>query len=123
MKKSKRESAVRTCAVKRSAAKRIGRRDFLVKSSGALAAGAVTAFGIRTAAAADTVNIGGLYPVTGSFAQIGQGCVNAAKLAVQMVNDAGGIKSLGGAKLNLIVSDVQSDPTVTRTETDRLISS
>jgi branched-chain amino acid transport system substrate-binding protein len=104
-------------------ATRLGRRDFLVKSSGALAAGAVGAFNIRTAAAADTVNIGGLYPVTGNFAQIGQGCVNAAKLAVQMVNDAGGIKSLGGAKLNLIVSDVQSDPTVTRTETDRLISS
>ena len=39
-----------------------------------------------------------------------------------MVNDAGGIKSLGGAKLNLILSDVQSDTTVTRTETDRLIS-
>ena len=39
-----------------------------------------------------------------------------------MVNDAGGIKSQGGAKLNLIVSDVQSDTTVTRTETDRLIS-
>ena len=56
------------------------------------------------------------------MAQIGQGCVNAAKLAVQMVNDAGGIKSLGGAKLNLIVSDVQSDTTVTRTETDRLIN-
>src|SRR5215471_5400736 len=103
-------------------AKRLGRRDFLIKSSGALAAGAVTAFNIRTAAAADTVNIGGLYPVTGSFAQIGQACVNAAKLAVQMVNDAGGIKSLGGAKLNLIVSDVQSDTTVTRTETDRLIN-
>src|SRR6201987_3388719 len=102
---------------------RLGRRDFLIKSSGALAAGAVGTFKIRAAAAADTVNIGGLYPVTGSFAQIGQGCVNAAKLAVQMVNDAGGIKSLGGAKLNLIVSDVQSDPTVTRTETDRLISS
>jgi len=116
MKKSKRQS------VARSAAKTIGRRDFLLKSSGVLAAGAFTTFGIRTAAAADTVNIGGLYPVTGSFAQIGQGCVNAAKLAVQMVNDAGGIKSLGGAKLNLIVSDVQSDPTVTRTETDRLIS-
>jgi branched-chain amino acid transport system substrate-binding protein len=123
MKKSKHQSTARANAARRSAAKKIGRRDFLVKSSGALAAGAVAAFGIRTAAAADTVNIGGLYPVTGSFAQIGQGCVNAAKLAVQMVNDAGGIKSLGGAKLNLIVSDVQSDPTVTRTETDRLISS
>jgi branched-chain amino acid transport system substrate-binding protein len=98
------------------------RRDFLVRTAGgALAAGAVAAWPLR-ARAADAVNIGGLYPTTGSFAQIGQICVNAAKLAVQMVNDAGGIKSLGGAKLNLIVSDVQSDTTVTRTETDRLIS-
>jgi branched-chain amino acid transport system substrate-binding protein len=72
--------------------------------------------------AADPVNIGGLYPATGSMAQIGQGCVAAAKLAVDMVNEAGGIKSLGGAKLNLIISDVQSDTTVTRTETDRLIA-
>ena len=98
-----------------------GRRDFLVRSTSAvLAAGAL---GIpRASRAAEPVNIGALYPTTGSFAQIGQGCVNAAKLAVQMVNDAGGIKSQGGAKLNLIVSDVQSDTTVTRTETDRLIS-
>ena len=101
-------------------AKRRNRRDFLKKSTGAVALAAV---GIaRKAFAAEPVNIGGLYPVTGSFAQIGQGCVNAAKLAVQMVNEAGGIKSLGGAPLNLIVSDVQSDTTVTRTETDRLIN-
>ena len=99
------------------------RRDFLKTAGGALAAGAFAASALpRRAAAADMVNIGGLYPVTGSFAQIGQGCANAAKLAVQMVNDSGGIKSLGGAKLNLILSDVQSDTTVTRTETDRLIS-
>ncbi len=88
------------------------RRDFL---KAAFATGALASLPYR-ARAADTVNIGALYPVTGSMAQIGQGCVNAAKLAVQMINDAGGIKSLGGAKLNLIVSDVQSDPTVTRTE-------
>jgi branched-chain amino acid transport system substrate-binding protein len=101
-------------------AKRRNRRDFLKKSTGAAA---LAAFGIaRKAFTAEPVNIGGLYPLTGSFAQIGQGCVNAAKLAVQMVNEAGGIKSLGGAPLNLIVSDVQSDTTVTRTETDRLIS-
>ena len=101
-------------------AKGHGRRDFLKNSAGAVA---LATFAIaRKAFAAEPVNIGGLYPVTGSFAQIGQGCANAAKLAVQMVNDAGGIKSLGGAKLNLILSDVQSDPTVTRTETDRLIS-
>lgn len=103
---------------------RHGRRDFLTGSAGAvLTAGTLAALGVpRKSRAAEPVNIGGLYPVTGSFAQIGQGCVNAAKLAVQMVNDAGGIKALGGARLNLLISDVQSDPTVTRTETDRLIN-
>lgn len=102
---------------------RQGRREFLSKTvGGALAAAAFGAVPLR-ARAADPVNIGGLYPVTGSMAQIGQGCVAAAKLAVDMVNEAGGIKALGGAKLNLIISDVQSDTTVTRTETDRLISS
>jgi branched-chain amino acid transport system substrate-binding protein len=104
--------------------KQRSRRDFLKKSAGAAITGTFAAFGImRKSAAAEAVTIGGLYPVTGSFAQIGQGCVNAAKLAVQMINDGGGIKALGGAKLNLITSDVQSDTTVTRTETDRLINS
>src|SRR5665213_3864215 len=97
--------------------KSLRRRDFLIKAAGgALATGAFAAVPLR-GWAADPVNIGGLYPVTGSFAQIGQACANAAKLAVEMVNEAGGIKSLGGAKLNLILSDVQSDTTVTRTET------
>ena len=98
------------------------RRSFLRKVAGsAVAAGALGPYVMR-GWAADPVNIGGLYPSTGSMAQIGQGCVVAAKMAVEMVNNAGGIKSLGGAKLNLILSDVQSDTTVTRTETDRLIS-
>jgi branched-chain amino acid transport system substrate-binding protein len=97
------------------------RRDFLIKTSGILAAGAFGAVPLR-GWAADPINIGGLYPSTGSMAQIGVGCAAAARLAVDMVNEAGGIKSLGGAKLNLILSDVQSDTTVTRTETDRLIT-
>lgn len=106
----------------RTPTKSLRRRDFLIKTAGgALATAAFGAVPLR-GWAAEPVNIGALYPVTGSFAQIGQACVNAAKLGVEMINDAGGIKSLGGAKLNLIVSDVQSDTTVTRTETDRLIS-
>jgi branched-chain amino acid transport system substrate-binding protein len=106
-------------AVSRTHSTRRSRRDFLIRTgAGALAASAFP----RIGRAADTINIGALYPVTGSMAQIGVGCVNAARLAIQMVNDAGGIKSLGGARLNLIVSDIQSDTTVTRTETDRLIS-
>jgi len=93
---------------------------------GAVATGALAAYGgatFKAEAAPAPVNIGGLFPSTGSFAQFGQDTVNASRLAVQMVNDAGGIKSLGGAKLNLILSDVQSDTTVTRTETERLVTS
>jgi branched-chain amino acid transport system substrate-binding protein len=117
------DSANRAAALRsHRLSKRQRRRDFLKVTGGAIAAGAVSAAFPLRVRAADSVNIGGLYPVTGSFAQIGQGCVDAAKLAVQMVNDAGGIKALGGAKLNLIISDVQSNTTVTRTETDRLIS-
>src|ERR1700691_5329496 len=122
MAKDRQDSVSNAGATTQTPRKGQRRRDFLIKTGGgALAAGALTAFP-RISRAAETVNIGALYPVTGSLAQIGQGCVNAAKLATQMVNDAGGIKSLGGAKLNLIISDVQSDATVTRTETDRLIS-
>ncbi len=106
----------------RTPTKSLRRRDFLIKAAGGVLASAAFGAVPLRGWAAEPVNIGALYPVTGSFAQIGQACVNAAKLAVEMVNDAGGIKSLGGAKLNLIVSDVQSDTTVTRTETDRLIS-
>ncbi len=97
------------------------RRKFL-KHAGQAAAAALAAPYVMRGYAADMINIGGLYPSTGSMAQIGQACVVAAKMAVEMVNNAGGVKALGGAKLNLILSDVQSDTTVTRTETDRLIS-
>lgn len=105
----------------RARSKRQSRRRFLRGAGTALAAGAFGAVPLR-GYAADAVNIGALYPTTGSMAQIGVGCMAAAKLAADMVNEAGGIKSLGGAKINLVVSDVQSDTTVTRTETDRLIT-
>ncbi|HEY7240350.1 MAG TPA: ABC transporter substrate-binding protein [Burkholderiales bacterium] len=97
------------------------RRKFLKRAGKAAVAAAAAPYVMR-GYAADPINIGGLYPSTGSMAQIGQACVIAAKMAVEMVNNAGGVKALGGAKLNLILSDVQSDTTVTRTETDRLIS-
>ena len=107
--------------------RRYPRRGFLTTAGrGVIAAGTLFISGAVTrpsTAAPPAVNIGGLYPVTGGLGQIGQGCVNAARLAVQMVNDGGGIKALGGARLNLILSDVQSDPTVVRTEADRLITS
>jgi branched-chain amino acid transport system substrate-binding protein len=104
-------------------AKALTRRGFITSAAGgAIAASAITASRGLAETAPNVINIGALYPTTGSFAQFGQDCVNASQLAVQMVNERGGIKSLGGAKLNLVLSDVQSDTTVTRTETERLIT-
>jgi branched-chain amino acid transport system substrate-binding protein len=121
MNKARKESAGGGATPDQVSPKRRSRRELLIKTGGLLAAGAFGAVPLR-GWAADPINIGALYPTTGSMAQIGVGCVAAAKLAVDMVNEAGGIKSLGGARLNLIISDVQSDTTVTRTETDRLIT-
>ena len=121
MTEDRKPPAINNVAPSKASQKKLNRRKFLARTGGVLAAGAFGAVPIR-GWAADPINIGALYPTTGSMAQIGTGCVAAAKLAVDMVNEAGGIKSLGGAKLNLIVSDVQSDTTVTRTETDRLIT-
>src|ERR1700693_2578791 len=121
MKRDRKASAGKPSDQSKPSSGRHGRRKFLIKTGGILAATAFGAVPLR-GWAADAINIGALYPTTGSMAQIGVGCVAAAKLAVEMVNEAGGIKSLGGAKLNLTLFDVQSDTTVTRTETDRLIT-
>jgi branched-chain amino acid transport system substrate-binding protein len=121
MKKDRQNSVINNASRDQPSPHRQSRRKFLIKTGGVIAAGAFGAVPLR-GWAADPINIGALYPTTGSMAQIGVGCVAAAKLAAEMVNEAGGIKSLGGAKLNLIISDVQSDTTVTRTETDRVIT-
>ena len=102
----------------------VSRRDFL-RGAAALGVGAGLAGlplrGVRAAAAKD-VNIGVLYPTSGSDARFGQMCVNAIKLAVDDINGAGGIKSLGGAKINAIYADIQSDAGVTRNQAERLMA-
>jgi branched-chain amino acid transport system substrate-binding protein len=102
----------------------VSRRDFL-KGAAALGVGAgmvaLPLRGVRAAAAKD-VNVGVLYPTSGSQARFGQMCVNAIKMAVDDVNNAGGIKSLGGAKINAIYADIQSDADVTRNQSERLMA-
>src|SRR3981081_262835 len=114
MKKDRKASRIAKGSLHQTPSKRQGRRDFLIKTGGILAAGAFGAVPLR-GWAADPINIGALYPTTGSMGQSGRRGAPAAKAAIEMVNDAGGIKSLGGAKLNLIISDVQSDTSVSRT--------
>lgn len=99
------------------------RREFLKGMAALAVGGGLAGLPLRTVSAqVKEVNVGVLYPTSGSQARFGQMCVNAVRLAVDEINAAGGIKSLGGAKLNPIVADIQSDPGVTRNQAERLMA-
>lgn len=67
------------------------------------------------------VKIGTLHPLSGASAADGQQLENGSKLAVEAINAAGGIKSLGGAKLELTSGDTQGKPNIGQSEAQRLI--
>jgi len=73
-------------------------------------------------APADPVKIGSIHPLTGGLAGAGSRMDNAAKMAVEEINAAGGIASLGGAPLELISADSTGAADVGQAEAVRLIS-
>ena len=80
-------------------------------------------FVIRSAfAQRAAVNIGVIQPLSGANAQFGINCRNGIELVADEINAAGGIKALGGAKINLIVNDATSNPTTAPTVAQRLIA-
>ncbi len=89
---------------------------------GAAAGAAVLGFPLPLRAQAPVVKIGAVHPVTGPLAEPGQACRLGAMMAVEAVNAAGGIKAMGGAKLELVVGDTQTKPDVGRTEAERVIN-
>ncbi|HEV8677048.1 MAG TPA: ABC transporter substrate-binding protein [Methylomirabilota bacterium] len=99
----------------------IGRRTLL---AGAGAATGAALLGVPRVlrAQAKEIKIGAVHPVTGALAEIGQACRLGAQMAADAVNAAGGIKSLGGAKLVLLPGDTQNSPDVARSEAERLIN-
>ena len=68
------------------------------------------------------VNIGVIEPLSGANAQFGINSRNGIELVADGINAAGGIKALGGAKINLVVSDATSNPTTASTAVQRLIA-
>jgi branched-chain amino acid transport system substrate-binding protein len=68
------------------------------------------------------VNIGVIQPLSGANAQFGINCRNGIEFVADTINAAGGIKALGGAKINLVVSDATSNPTTASTVAQRLIT-
>jgi branched-chain amino acid transport system substrate-binding protein len=70
----------------------------------------------------DEVTIGVLLPLTGSTAKLGENSRRGIELAAQLINENGGIKSMGGAKIKLEVLDATSDPTKAASAMKQLLS-
>ena len=93
------------------------RRQFLVNTA-ALAASAALPLGARAQGGA--IRIGVLHPVTGFLAYSGNLSRLGALMAIADINAAGGIKSLGGAKLEAVLGDAQSKPEVGVAEVEKM---
>jgi len=74
------------------------------------------------AATVTEVKIAFMNPLSGSNVDAGKQDLNAAELAVEDINAAGGIKSLGGAKIKLVVVDTTSDPKQAASVAERTLS-
>jgi len=84
---------------------RVTRRTFLkTAATGA----AVVGFPLPLRAQAKTFKVGALHTVTGPLAEPGQACRVGAQMAADAINAAGGIKSLGGMKIELLLGDTQT---------------
>ncbi len=87
----------------------LSRREFVsATAAGAALATGITGFPGILKAAAKPVKFGLVHPVTGFLQFSGAQCRYGALAAIDEINAAGGIKSLGGAKLESVLGDAQS---------------
>ena len=98
------------------------RRTFVTQTSTLATATAASTLGFPLIAGAQpkSVKIGVLHPVTGALAYSGQQCREGALMAIEDINKAGGIKSLGGAKIEALLGDAQSTPQAGVAEIERM---
>jgi ABC-type branched-subunit amino acid transport system substrate-binding protein len=70
----------------------------------------------------DKIVVGVVQPLTGTFAVFGQESKIGAELAIKHINEAGGIKSLGGIQLEMVVEDAGDNPDSSKLATESIIS-
>jgi branched-chain amino acid transport system substrate-binding protein len=66
------------------------------------------------------VKVGVLHPVSGALSYSGQQGRIGAQLAIEEINAAGGIKSIGGAKIEPVLGDAQSTPEGGNAEVEKM---
>ena len=85
------------------------------------AAGLASAFPLAVQAQPKSVNVGVILPLSGGNAQFGINSRQGIELVADEINASGGLKGLGGAKINLIVADSTSAPANAATVAQRMI--
>src|SRR5713101_7120972 len=102
----------------------VSRRRFLQSSALGAAATAAEFLGSPAVLRAQgaSVKIGVLHPVSGALSYSGQQGRVGATIAIEEVNAAGGIKALGGAKIEPILGDAQSTPEGGNAEVEKMNS-
>jgi branched-chain amino acid transport system substrate-binding protein len=104
----------------RIAAGGVNRRVFLAAGSAAVGLG-ITGFPALVRAQSQSVKIGLIHPVTGAISFSGTQCRAGAQMAIEDLNANGGIKSLGGAKIEGLLGDSQGKPEIGASEVDKMV--
>lgn len=100
----------------------VTRRTFGLGASAALLGSVAAPFIRSTQAAGSTIRIGVVNSLSGGLAAYAQEGQPALEYIIKKINDEGGIKSKGGAKIELVQADDTSQPARTATEARRLIT-
>ncbi len=99
------------------------RRDFLKLSTAAAALTAGAPLARRSfAQSAKTVRVGMVQSLSGGLSAYAHEGQPVFEYMVKKINEAGGIKSLGGAKLEIVLADDASKPAQTASEARRLVT-
>jgi len=101
--------------------KKMNRRTFLKVAGAAGTAAWVGGFPQVVRSQPKEILVGQIHPLTGGLAQVGTAYKAGIELAIDEINEKGGIKSLGGTKLRLLSADSQGKPEVGVAEAERLI--
>ena len=67
------------------------------------------------------VKIGAIFPISGANADSGKLNLDGVMLAAKHINDRGGIKSLGGAKIEIVSGDCMSDTNQCKAVAERIL--
>jgi branched-chain amino acid transport system substrate-binding protein len=97
----------------------VTRRKLLQTTTATAATGLVSAPSVLRAQGS-AVKLGLLHPVSGALSYSGQQGRLGATIAVKEVNAAGGIKALGGARIEAVLGDAQSTPEGGNAEVEKM---